>query len=73
MDVFILNCASMKSFKGMMPYEVWYRRKPDVSFLRMFGCIDHVKGVEPHLSKLEDKITPMVFLGYEASSKTKRL
>jgi hypothetical protein len=50
--VFILNCAPTKSLKGMTPFEAWFRRKPDVSFLRTFGCIGHVKKTKPNLSKL---------------------
>lgn len=39
----------------------------------MFGCISHVKVTKPHLSKLEDRSTPKVLLGYEASSKAYQL
>ncbi|CAA0822344.1 cysteine-rich RLK (RECEPTOR-like protein kinase) 8 [Striga hermonthica] len=49
------------------------KRQPDVSFLRTFGCIGHVKKTKPFLSKLEDRSTPMVFLGYEEGSKAYRL
>ena len=31
----------------------------------------HVKTMEPHLSKLADRSTKMVFIGYERSSGTK--
>jgi hypothetical protein len=67
--VFILNRAPTKSLKGTMPFEAWHGRKPDVSFLRTFGCVGHVKRMKPNLSKLEDRSTPMVFLGYEHGSK----
>jgi len=62
--VFILNCAPTKSLEGTMPFEARHGRKPDVSFLRTFGCVGHVKKTKPNLSKLEDMSTPMVFLGY---------
>ncbi|WVZ79350.1 LOW QUALITY PROTEIN: hypothetical protein U9M48_026940 [Paspalum notatum var. saurae] len=71
--VFILNRAPTKSLKGMTPFEAWHGRKPDVSFMHTFGCIGHVKNVKPHLGKLEDRSTPMVFLGYEQGSKAYRL
>ncbi|WVZ53212.1 hypothetical protein U9M48_004185, partial [Paspalum notatum var. saurae] len=57
----------------MTPFEAWHGRKPDVSFMRTFGCIGHVKNVKPRLGKLEDRSTPMVFLGYEQGSKAYRL
>ena len=42
--VFILNHAPTKALKGKTPFEVWHGRKPNVSFLRTFGCVGHVKG-----------------------------
>ncbi|WVZ70897.1 hypothetical protein U9M48_019526 [Paspalum notatum var. saurae] len=41
--------------------------------MRTFGCISHVKNVKPHVGKLEDRSTPMVFLGYEHGSKAYRM
>ena len=61
MAVIILNRAPTKSLKGTTPFEAWHGRKPDVSFLRTFGCIGHVKKTKPNLAKLEDRSTPMVF------------
>src|SRR6185295_3106631 len=71
--VFILNRSPTKALKGMTPYQAWYGRKPDVSYLRTFGCIGHVKTVKPGLGKLEDRSTKMVFLGYEDGTKVYRL
>lgn len=71
--VFILNRSPTKSLKGMTPFEAWHGRKSDVSFLRTFGCMGHVKKTRPGLTKLEDRSTPMVFLGYKAGSKVYRL
>ena len=71
--VFILNRSPTKALKGMMPYEAWHGRKPNVSYLRTFGCIGHVKTVKPGLGKLEDRSTKMVFLGYEDGTKAYQL
>ena len=71
--VFILNRSPTKALKGMTPYQAWYGRKPNVSYLRTFGCIGHVKTVKPGLGKLEDRSTKMVFLGYEDGTKAYRL
>lgn len=73
MVVFILNFSPTKSLEGMTPFEAWHGWKPDVSFLRTFGCVGHVKEMRPGLAKLADRSTPMVFLGYEARSKVYRL
>lgn len=71
--VFILNHAPIKSLQGMTPFEAWFRRKLDVSFLRMFMYVGHVKTTNLHLTKLEDRSMPIVILGYEAGSKAYRL
>lgn len=49
------------------------KRKPDISFLRTFGCVGHVKSTKSHLSKPEDRSKPMVLLGFKATSKAYRL
>ena len=67
--VFILNRALTKALTGKTPFEAWYGCKPSVSFLRTFGCIGHVRKTKPNLTKLEDRSTPMVFLGYAKGTK----
>jgi hypothetical protein len=55
-----------------MTYEVWHGTKPIVSHLRTFGCVAHVKQGNKRLTKLEDRSTQMVFIGYESGSKAWR-
>jgi hypothetical protein len=71
MAVYLLNQAPTKAVNGKTPYEAIYGRKPNVSHLRTFGCVAHVKTAEPHPSKLADRSTKMVFIGYERVSGTK--
>lgn len=70
--VYILNRAPTKSVVGMTSYEAWCKRKPAVHHLRTFGCVVHVKKVGGHISKLADRSSPMVFIGYESGSKAYR-
>jgi hypothetical protein len=56
----------------MTPYEAWYKRKPVVHHMRTFGCLVHVKIINGHVKKLEDRSTAMVFFGYEKGSKAYR-
>ena len=58
-----------KALKGKTSFEAWHGHKPNVSFLRTFGRVGHVKNTKPHLGKLEDRSTPMVLLGYEEGNK----
>ena len=44
-----------------------------MSFLRTFGYIGHVRKTKPVLTKLEDRSTPMVLLGYAEGTKAYRL
>ena len=44
-----------------------------MSFLRTFDCINHIRKMKPVLTKLEDRSTPMVFLGYAKGTKAYRL
>ena len=71
--VFILNRAPTKALMGKTPFEAWYGCKPNVSFLQTFGCIGHVRKTKPNLTKLEDRSTPMVFLGYAEGTKAYQL
>ena len=64
--VFILNRAPTKALKGKTPFEAWHERKPNMSFLRTFGCVGHVKNTKSHLGKLEDR-------GHEEGTKAYRL
>ena len=69
----ILNRAPTKTLKGKTSFEAWYGHKPSMSFLRTFGCIGHVRNTKSVLTKLEDRSTSMVFLGYAEGTKAYRL
>ena len=70
--VYILNRSSTKALQGQTPHEMWIGRKPSVDHMRIFGSIVHVKETKGHLSKLEDRSNPMIFIGYELGSKAYR-
>lgn len=55
------------------PFEAWYGHKPSMSFLRTFSYIGRVRKTKPNLTKMEDRSTPMVFLGYAVGTKAYRL
>jgi hypothetical protein len=70
--VFILNQSPTQSVDGKMPYEVWHGAKPTIHFFRTFGCVAHVKQGSKKLGKLDDRSTPMVFIGYKPGSRAWR-
>src|SRR3989337_1430620 len=44
------------------PYELWFGKKPKLSFLKVWGCDAYVKRLQP--DKLEPKADKCVFIGY---------
>ncbi|KAK1613767.1 hypothetical protein QYE76_019284 [Lolium multiflorum] len=58
---FTLNRAPSKSLEST-PYELWFNKKPKLSFLKVWGCEAYVKKLQP--DKLEPKAEKCVFIGY---------
>src|SRR3954468_22300926 len=58
---FTLNRAPSKSVETT-PYELWFGKKPKLSFLKVWGCEAYVKKLQPE--KLEPKAEKCVFIGY---------
>ena len=58
---FTLNRAPSKSVDST-PYELWFSKKPKLSFLKVWGCDAYVKRLQP--DKLEPKADKCVFIGY---------
>ena len=58
---FTLNRAPSKSV-DTTPYELWFGKKPKLSFLKVWGCDAYVKTLQP--DKLGPKSEKCVFIGY---------
>ena len=56
-----LNRAPSKSVETTA-YELWFGKKPKLSFLKVWGCDAYVKKFQP--DKLEPKSEKCVFIGY---------
>ena len=50
--------------EGKTPYEKWYERKPDVSHLRVFGCVAYAHVPDCSRQKLDKKADKLRFIGY---------
>lgn len=70
-SIYILNRLPTKVLKGETPYEAWKGKKPDFGFIRIFGCLAHVKVPKENVQKLDDRGTKMVYLGKEPGSKAR--
>lgn len=55
------------------PYEKWYGRKPNISHLKVFGCIAYAHIPEVERRKLDKKAQKLRFVGYSVTSKGYRL
>ena len=49
---------------GRTPYEIWYKQKPDLSYLRVFGSTAFVTLPPEVRKKLDDNAVECVLLGY---------
>jgi len=68
-QIHVWNRLPTSSLKGMTPYEAWFKRKRDVSHLRVWGCLAYVfiqkdkrRSLQPHMEKC-------VFMGYPSGYK----
>ncbi|GKU99886.1 hypothetical protein SLEP1_g12666 [Rubroshorea leprosula] len=67
----ILNRVPTK--KGqLIPYELWKKRKPNLNYLRVWGCKAIVRVPEPKRKKLGERGIECIFLGYAKNSKAYR-
>ena len=62
---YLLNRSPASSI-GQTPYEAWHGHQPDLSGLKVFGCVAfaHTPKI-PSRKKLDSRSTRCVFLGYE--------
>ena len=60
------NCCPTSALPSMTLYEAWYKKKPDVSHLRVWewGCIAYVHIQKDKRSSLGSHMEKCVFIGY---------
>ena len=61
---YLKNRSSDRALDGRTPYEALTGRKPNVSKLRIFGCICYAHIPKNERQKLDSKSEESVFLGY---------
>ena len=55
------------------PYELWNGRKPNLSYIRVWGCLAFYRVPDPKRTKLGPRAKKSVFVGYAENSKAYRL
>src|SRR5258705_13682001 len=68
--VHVYNHTPTRILGWKTPHSLWSNgHVPDVSYLRVFGCLAYVHIQSDKRTKLEPKSRPMMFVGYETHSK----
>lgn len=67
--VYVLKKFSTRALTGVTPYEAWYRKKPDIGHIRVFGCLGHIKVPSISTQKLDDRSMCVINLGREPAPK----
>ncbi|GKB82643.1 zinc finger, CCHC-type containing protein [Tanacetum coccineum] len=68
---YLLNRVPNKNNK-ITPYELWYKKRPNLSYLRVWGCRAVVRLPEPKKKNLGEKGIDCIFIGYAEHSKAYR-
>ncbi|KAJ0502796.1 putative RNA-directed DNA polymerase [Helianthus annuus] len=71
--VHAINRAPTSAVQGKTPYQVWFDAKPDVSNMRIFGCVAYGHKVTQGRRKLDDRSSKMIFIGYSSNGTGYRL
>jgi hypothetical protein len=67
--VYIMNRTPIAIVHGNTPEEKFIGKKPDVSHLRVFGCILYVHVLNGKRSKLDPKVKKCILIGYSLQQK----
>ncbi|GJT98079.1 zinc finger, CCHC-type containing protein [Tanacetum coccineum] len=68
---YLLNRVPNKRNKTT-PYELWYKKRPNLSFLRVWGCRAVVRLPDPKRKTLGEKGIDCIFVGYAEHSNAYR-
>ncbi|GJS74174.1 zinc finger, CCHC-type containing protein [Tanacetum coccineum] len=68
---YLLNRVPNKRNK-ITPYELWTKRKPNLNYLRVWGCRAVVRLPDPKLKTLGERGIECIFVGYAEHSKAFR-
>ena len=67
--VHVWNMLPTASLAGTTPFQAFYKRKPDVSHLRVWGCTSYVHVQRDKRNSLQPHYEKCVFIGYRAGYK----
>jgi hypothetical protein len=62
--IYVLNRCPTSALKGRTPYEAAYKRKPNVSNLRVWGCTAYVHIQKDKRQQFGPRMEKCIFIGY---------
>jgi hypothetical protein len=68
-SVYLMNRLPSVAIGGDLPYHKLHQQLPDISMLRIFGCLCYVSTNDVHRLKLDPRARKCVFLGYKSGTK----
>jgi len=68
-QIHIWNRLPTSSLKGMTPFEAWFKQKPDVSHLHVWGCLAYVFVQKDKRKSLQPHMEQCIFVGYPSGYK----
>jgi transposase InsO family protein len=68
-SVYLMNRMPSMAIKGQLPYQLLFKELPDLSMLKVFGCLCYTSTHEAKRTKLDHRSFKCVFLGYKAGMK----
>ncbi|CAM8941688.1 unnamed protein product [Rhodiola kirilowii] len=70
---YIINRLPSSVLKGITPFEVLFKRKPEYAHMRAFGCLCYMTKIAPGKSKFDTRAIPCIFTGYAFDQKGYKL
>ncbi|GJS62716.1 uncharacterized mitochondrial protein-like protein [Tanacetum coccineum] len=67
------NCSLIRIYYGKTPYELLHDRKPDLSYLYVFGALCYPTNDSEDLGKLKAKADVSIFISYAPTKKAYRI
>lgn len=72
-SIYLLNRLPTRVLSAKTPQQVWSGKKPNLKYVRVFGCTVYMKIPDIHTKKLNNRSRVVINLGKEAGTKAYRL
>ena len=73
MATYVINLLPTKVLNWETPYKRLFKKDPDYSNLRVFGCLCVATNTKPHKTKFESRAIKCCFIGYNQGQKAFKL